>query len=221
MTLSEALGQLIARGDAKVREYNFRGGAGDNQFGVGLGDIRAVAKEIRTDHALALSLWETGNVEAQLLATLVIEPKNLSAKAMNKMVRSIAWVRVADWFTSYVVAKHPEKETFREGWMAADDHWAARAGWHLTSERVASSPAGLDLPELLDRIEWEMADAPPEVQWTMNYTLAAIGIHAPKLRKRAIDIGEKLGIYRDYPVSKESASPFAPIWINAMVSRQA
>jgi hypothetical protein len=36
-----------------------------------------------------------------------------------------------------------------------------------------------------------------EVQWTMNSTPAEIGIHFPKLRKRAIAIGETLGIYRD------------------------
>ena len=56
-----------------------------------------------------------------------------------------------------------------------------------------------------------MAHADPEVQWTMNNTLATIGIHFPKHRKRAIAIGEKLGIYRDYPVSKGCTSPFAPI----------
>jgi hypothetical protein len=38
--------------------------------------------------------------------------------------------------------------------------------------------------------------AMPEVQWTMNNTLGAIGIHDPKLRKRAIAIGEKIGLYR-------------------------
>jgi 3-methyladenine DNA glycosylase AlkD len=65
-----------------------------------------------------------------------------------------------------------------------------------------------------------MASADPEVQWMMNNTLAGIEIHFPKHRKRAIAIGEKLGVYRDYPVSKGCTSPFAPIWINAMVSRQ-
>jgi 3-methyladenine DNA glycosylase AlkD len=104
--------------------------------------------------------------------------------------------------------------------MADDDRWAARAGWSLTAERVVMNPDGLDLPALLDRIESEMADADPVVQWTMNGTLAEIGIHFPKLRKRAIAIGETLGIYRDYPVSKGCTSPFAPIWINEMVRRQ-
>jgi hypothetical protein len=51
----------------------------------------------------------------------------------------------------------------------------------------------------------------------MNGCLAEIGIHLPKLRKRAIAIGEKLGIYRDYPCSKGCTSPFAPIWIKEMV----
>jgi 3-methyladenine DNA glycosylase AlkD len=225
ITLEEALRQLEALANEGVRAQNaksgpFGDGAGDNQFGVALGDIRMVAKKIKADHALALSLWDTANVDAQFLATLLMEPKKLSAKEMDRLVRSIAYVRVADWLISYVLANFPDKETLREGWMDDDDRWAARAGWQLTASRVAKSPDGLDLPALLDRIESEMADARPEVRWTMNNTLANIGIHVPKLRKRAIAIGEKLGIYRDYPVSKGCTSPFAPIWINAMVSRQ-
>ena len=220
MTLKEAVKQLKALGNEKTRTYNTRNGAGDNQFGVSLGDIRVLAKAIRTDHPLALSLWESGNVDAQFLATLLIQTKKLSARELDRMVRSVAFVRVADWLNAYVVRQHPDKETLRGDWMAADDRWAARAGWDLTAERVAKSPDGLDLPALLNRIEAEMAGAEPEVQWTMNNTLAAIGIHFPKHRKRAIAIGERLGIYRDYPVSKGCTSPFVPIWINAMVSRQ-
>lgn len=225
MTLNETLKQLKSLGDAKVRAQNAKSGpwgagAGDNQFGVALGDVRGLAKKIKADHALALSLWDTGNVDAQFLAALLIEPKKLSADALDRMVRSIAFARVADWLNSYVVSKHPDKETLRVGWMAAADRWAGRSGWHLTAERVAKDPDGLDPPALLDRIEAELAAAPPEVQWTMNNTLAAIGIHIPKLRKRALSIGEKIGLYRDWPVSKGCTPPFAPVWINYMVSRQ-
>ena len=104
--------------------------------------------------------------------------------------------------------------------MTTDDPMAARAGWSLTAGRVARSPDGLDLPALLDRIESEMGSAAPEVQWTMNTCLAETGIHHPDHRKRALAIGESLGVYRDYPVSKGCTSPFAPSWINEMVSRQ-
>jgi 3-methyladenine DNA glycosylase AlkD len=220
MTLDEILRQLKALGNEKVRAHNTRYGAGDNQFGVQLGDIRKLAKKIKTNHELTMSLWETGNADAQLLAALLIKPKDLSAKEMDRFVRSVAFSHVADWLTAYVVKQHPDKETLRQEWMATDDRWAARAGWSLTAERVVKSPEGLDPPALLDRIESEMGDANPVVQWTMNSTLAEIGIHVPALRKRAIAIGERLGIYRDYPVSKGCTSPFAPIWIKAMVSRQ-
>ena len=47
------------------------------------------------------------------------------------------------------------------------------------------------------------------MQWTMNNTLATIGIHFPKLRNRAIAIGS-VGVYRDYPVSKGCTSPLRP-----------
>ena len=220
MTAKDALKELKALGDEKLRKLNAKSGASDNQFGVPLGDIRVLAKKIRTNHQLALSLWDSGNVDAQFLATLLIQPKKLSSQDMDRMVRSISFVRVADWLIAYVVRQHPDKEALRQVWRAADDRWAARAGWDLTAERVAKSPDSLDIPALLTRIETEMADAKPEVQWTMNNTLATIGIHFPKHRKRAIAIGETLGIYRDYPVSKGCTSPFAPTWINFMVSRQ-
>ena len=220
MTLNETLKQLKALANETTRAHNTKYGAGDNQFGVKHGDIRVLAKKIKTNHELALSLWKTGNVDAQLLATLLITPKALSAQEVDRMVRSISFAHVADWLNSYVVKQHPDKETLRQEWMAADDRWAARAGWSLTAARVVKSPDGLDLPALLDRIESEMKIADPVVQWTMNSVLAEIGIHVPRLRKRAITIGEKLGIYRDYPVSKGCTSPFAPIWINAMVSRK-
>lgn len=220
MTLNEALKQLKSLGDAKVRAQNAKSGAGDNQFGVALGDVRTLAKKIKTDHALALALWDTGNADAQFLAALVVEPKKLSADDLDRLVRSISFVRVADWLNSYVVSKHADKESLRAKWMTDGDRWAARSGWHLTAERVAKNPDGLDMPALLDRIEAELARAVPEVQWTMNNTLANIGIHAPKLRKRALAIGEKIGLYRDWPVSKGCTPPFVPIWVNFMVSRQ-
>ena len=220
MTLKETLAQLKALGDEKIRAYNKKNGAGDNQFGVKLGDIRKLAKKIKTNHELALALWETGNIDARFLAILVIKPQNVSADELDRMVRSLNFAWVSDWLSSYVVKQHPEKENLRQKWMTDDDPWAARAGWGLTSERIAKSPKGLDLPAILDRIESEMPNAAPEVQWTMNACLAGIGIHFPKHRKRAINIGEALGIYRDYPVSKGCTSPFAPIWINEMVRRQ-
>lgn len=220
MTLPETMQRLAALGSEKTRVRNIRHGASGEQFGVQMGDIRKLAAEIKTDHALGLALWETGNIDARLLAILLLKPQELSGAELDRMVRSARYGQLADWLNAYVVKKHPEKESLRQAWMADANPWAARAGWSLTNERIYQSPGGLDLPALLERIEAEMGSAAPEAQWTMNFCLAGIGIHFPEYRQRAIAIGEALGLYRDYPVSKGCTSPFAPIWINEMVSRQ-
>ncbi len=221
MTLDEALAQLESLGNEMVRKQNKGRGAGENQFGVLMGDIRKLAAKIKTDHVLALQLWDTGNIDAQFLAVLILKPAQLSSADVDRMTRSVTFAGVADWFTSYVIKKHPDKEALRVEWMQSDDPWAARAGWTLTAERISQSPDGIDLPGLLDRIESEMPDASTQEQWTMNSALAGVGIHHPEHRARALAIGERLGIYRDYPVSKGCTSPFAPIWIAEIVRRQA
>lgn len=233
MNLKETLAKLESLGDEKRRAWNVKNGAGQAKtFGCATGDIRALAKKIKTNHELALELWKTGNIDAQLLAILLMKPKLLSAAELDKMVRAARFAWVADWLSAYIVKEQPpaDKETLRIKWMEDEDGWAARAGWNLTASRInkggtsrdreGADGDGLDLPALLDRIEKEMPKAPPETQWTMNNTLMAIGIHHAKHRNRAIAIGEKLGIYRDYPCSKGCISPFAPIAITEMVKRQ-
>jgi 3-methyladenine DNA glycosylase AlkD len=215
MTLKDALAKLEALGDEKLRAQNAKRGVTGAQFGAKLGDIRKIAAKIKTDHALAIALWETGNFEARLLAILILKPDDVSATELDRMVKSARIPQLADWLNAYIV-----KEPLRQKWMKVDDPWAARAGWNLTASRIARSPDGIDLEALLDRLAAEMPTADPATQWTMNSCLAGIGIHHPRLRKRAVTLGESMGIYRDYPVSKGCTSPFAPIWIAEMVRRQ-
>lgn len=220
MTVNEILAQLESLGDPARRKHNAKAGAPENQFGVKLGDLRAIAKKLKTNHELALELWETGNVEAQLLATLVIKPTALSTKQLDTLTRSTTCSQVADWLNAYVVAEHPDKWTLREKWMKDKNRWAARAGWNLTASGINKGTGEFDLPALLDRLEKELPKAPPEVQWTMNNTLAAIGIKHAKHRKRVVALGEKFGLYRDWPTSKGCIPPYVPVWVEAMVKRQ-
>ena len=108
----------------------------------------------------------------------------------------------------------------RAKWMEEEDRWAARAGWSLTAGRVKRDADGLDLAALLDRIEREMPTASPEVQWTMNNTLGAIGIEHAAHRQRAIAIGRQIGLYEDWPVSKGCTPPYVPVWVEEMVKRK-
>ena len=220
MILNEVLTRLEVLGHEKVRKLNSRNGAGEHQFGVKLGDLRTLAKAIKTNHELALELWQSGNGDAMLLSLLLIRPAQISSEDLEQMVRVATYLQLSDWLATHLVKLHPDKETLRQKWMKSNEVMTARAGWMLTASRVNGSPDGLDLVGLLDRIEAQMGSAPTQVQWTMNNTLAAIGIHFAEHRTRAIAIGEKLGVFRDFPTSKGCTSPFAPIWIAAIVNRK-
>ena len=220
MTVQEVLTQLESLSNEKMMAINTKAGAGKNQFGVKMGDIRNIAKKLKTNHELGLQLWNAGNIEAQFLAILIMKPDLLTAKQLDTMVQQIDFTHVADWFSSYILKDHPDKEELRIQWLKSKNKWALRAGWSLMAGKIARDAGELDLDALLKQLQKEMPKAVPEVQWTMNFALAYIVIHHPAYRKKALSIGEELGIYRDYPVSKGCTSPFAPIWINEMVKRQ-
>ena len=221
MNTDDILAEFEASGSERLRAQNARHGVDQRQFGVKMGDIRAMAKRIKKNHPSAMDLWSRGYFESQMLALLILNPRELTVEDMDGMVQSIRSPQVADWFGTNVSKKHPDKEQARQIWMVSDHSWALRAGWSLTAERIAKDADGLNLEALLERIATEMPTASPQVQWMMNTALAFIGIHHAALREQAVTLGERMGIYRDYPTPKGCTSPFAPIWIAEMVRRQA
>ncbi|GAB5077517.1 DNA alkylation repair protein [Arthrobacter sp. AD-310] len=215
--LDALLAELAALDDPRAREVNEKNG---DDYGVNLGQLRAIAKRLKTQQELALQLWATGDTAAKLLALLVCRPKALGRDLLDAMLREARAPKVQDWLVNYVVKKSPHAEDLRVAWIADPDPVVAGAGWALTSDRVVKQPDGLDLPGLLDIIEAEMKDAPGRLQWAMNTCLAQIGITHPAYRARALEIGERLEVLKDYPTPPGCTSPFAPSWINEMVSRQ-
>ncbi|XNL82460.1 DNA alkylation repair protein [Actinomadura madurae] len=210
------MAELAALEDPKAREVNERHG---DDHGVNLGKLRALAKRLKTQQELACRLWETGDSAARLLAILICRPKAFERDDLDVMVRDARTPKVHDWLVNYVVKKSPHSEDLRLAWFADPDPAVASAGWALTTERVAKNSEGLDLAGLLDVIEAQMKDAPERLQWAMNHCLAQIGIEHAEHRSRAIDIGERLEVLKDYPTSPGCTSPFAPIWINEIVRR--
>ncbi|KHS53140.1 DNA alkylation repair protein [Brevibacterium linens] len=217
-TSTEVLATLASLEDEKIRAVNARHG---DDHAVNLTKLRAVAKDLKKNDELAGELWATGDTAARLVAILIMRPKAWSEAQLDEMLRDSRLPKVHGWLVSYFVKKSPHAEALRQSWMDDPDPVVASAGWALTSERVNKKPEGLDLSGLLDTIEAEMAEAPERLQWAMNETLSYIGIENPDLRKPAIDIGERLGVLRDYPTSPGCTSPFAPTWITEMVSRNA
>ncbi len=217
MTVAGVLAELATLEDPRARGVNLKHG---DDHGVNLGQLRALAKRLKTQQDLARELWQTDDTAAKLLAMLICRPKAFERDELDAMVRQARTPKVHDWLVNYVVKKSPHAEALRVAWTADPDPVVASAGWALTTERVAKQPEGLDLPGLLDIIEGELKRAPDRLQWAMNHCLAQIGIDHAEYRARAIDIGERLEVLKDYPTPPNCTSPFAPVWITEMARRQ-
>ncbi|MDX5576279.1 DNA alkylation repair protein [Streptomyces sp. ID01-9D] len=216
-TAAQVMEELAGLEDPKMRAVNERHG---DDHGVNLGKLRALAKRLKTQQDLARDLWATDDTAARLLALLICRPKAFERGELDAMLREARAPKVHDWLVNYVVKKSPHAEELRLAWTEDPDPVVASAGWALTTERVAKKPEGLDLAGLLDTVEAEMKDAPDRLQWAMNHCLAQIGIQHPEHRARAIAIGERLEVLKDYPTPPNCTSPYAPAWIAEMVRRQ-
>ncbi|MDA5143072.1 DNA alkylation repair protein [Streptomyces sp. AD681] len=211
------MAELAGLEDPRIRAVNEKHG---DDHGVNLTKLRALAKRLKTQPGLARDLWATDDTAARLLALLICRPKSYDRDELDAMLREARTPKVHDWLVNYVVKKNPHAEELRVAWTADPDPVVASAGWALTTERVAKKPAGLDLTALLDTVESEMKDAPDRLQWAMNHCLAQIGIDHPEHRPRALAIGERLGVLKDYPTPPGCTSPYAPVWITEIVRRQ-
>src|SRR6218665_1553716 len=102
MNLAEALAELAALEDPKVRAANEKRG---DDHGMNLSRLRAVAKQAKPDHALAHELWETGETPARLLALLICSPKKYTAVELDAMLREKQPPKVNDWFVNYEIGR--------------------------------------------------------------------------------------------------------------------
>ncbi len=216
MDVRSVMTQLEAWEHPGMRAINAKHGAGGNQFGVKLSNLRDLARKIKRDHALALELWRTGNIDAMNLATLIMDPRKLTQPEVERLAQDLSYYTTTDWFIKNVVKALPFKGELCRKWSRAEKEYLGRAGWTLMAGLIEENG-----PEaVLDTIEQRLKSAPFRTQEPMNYCLVRIGVDYPKLRQRAIAIGHKLEVLKDYPVPKGCTSPFAPIWIAYLLEHQ-
>ena len=88
MNVNDVLNNLERRGTKATRDGMARYGiVVPKAFGVMVGAFRTIAKEIGKDHALALSLWDTGWYEARLLASFIADPDKMTPAQMDRWTR--------------------------------------------------------------------------------------------------------------------------------------
>jgi len=216
MEASKVMEQLAAWGNEARKKHMKKRGAGENLFGVPLGKLRAYAESIGRDHDLALSLWETGNVDARLLSAMILDPLKLEKDRAVRMMKGAGFTDLLDELAFDAVAEAPYAAELREAWIASPDDTEGRVGWSLVIHGILAKKFKPEaLSHYVDLVEQGLVDAPPLTQWAMNRAMCETAIRYEAFAGRCIEIGERLGVYKDQKVPKGCTSAYAPEWIAA------
>lgn len=194
MTTSDVMCALEAAGTAQNRKVYERHGVRGPMFGVSYASLGTLRKTIGTDTALAESLWATGNHDARVLATMIADPKGLSAKTVDAWAKDLDSYVLTDAFSG-VVARSRYARSRMQKWTASRSEWIGAAGWNVLT-LLAMSDEKLE-PEFLERfietIETRIHSAKNRVRYAMNNALIAIGTRSTDLERKAVAAATRIG----------------------------
>lgn len=190
-----------------------------------LTQLRAIAIECGKDQLVADALWTHGGTSARLLALRMLELRAIDAGTIERMIADIEVAdeqeqrQLCDWLIANVLMKKSALKREAATWRLAPSPLKQRIFWSVQARTITAANQELN-QQLLEALEASMAGADAMVQEMMNWCAAQIGIADAHLRGRCIALGERLGLYKEYPVSKGCTSPYLPLWIETVVEKQ-
>ncbi|PST21858.1 DNA alkylation repair protein [Mesorhizobium plurifarium] len=170
----------------------------ETALGVSNVELRRVARLVKTDHARALALWNSGIREARLLAAFTVDPEALTLEAARQWADSCDSWEVVDTVADLLVGARLEAVLVPE--FAADERefvrrlafaMIATAAVHLKNEPDATLLAWLPL------IETHATDQRNFVKKAVNWALRQIGKRSPACHAPALALAEKLAASTD------------------------
>ncbi|PHB98348.1 DNA alkylation repair protein [Bacillus toyonensis] len=194
MLLEEVMQQLEKYGTEQNRKTYKNHGAKEPLFGVSFANLKLLKKKIKKDHDLAISLWETKNMDAMTLATYILEPKNVTSEQLNSWISDVDYYCLMDVLMTAICTSPIAIERMDE-WTKSDDEWIGRAGWSLLAN-IAIKNKKLDdnfFMPYLEEIKVHIHNEKNRKREAMNSALIAIGIRNEALEQQAIEIAREIG----------------------------
>ncbi|HDR7798261.1 TPA: DNA alkylation repair protein [Bacillus tropicus] len=194
MLLEEVMQQLEEYGTEQNRKTYKNHGAKEPLFGVSFANLKLLKKKIKKDHDLAILLWETKNMDAMTLATMILDPKKVTTKLLNKWVQEVDYYCLMDVLMTAICTSPIAIERMGD-WTKSDDEWIGRAGWSLLANIAIKNKTLQDdfFSPYLDEIKENIHNEKNRKREAMNSALIAIGIRNEDLERKAIEIAREIG----------------------------
>lgn len=186
---------LAAKSDeAAVAGMARYGITGTTVYGVKIPELRALAKTIGRNHALAQDLWAIDSRETRILAALIDDPRQVDEAQMERWAADFDSWEVCDQVCSALFGRTPYAYAKAIDWSERPEEFVKRAGFVLMA-RLAhkdKKTSDADLLACLPIIEREAADERNYVRKAVNWALRDIGKRNPALNAAAIETADRL-----------------------------
>lgn len=198
MTLDEVMAALAAKGSETTKRTLARHGAVEPFFGVKVGDLKPLQKQLKGQQDLALALYATENGDAQYLAGLVADGAQLTRKELDRWASTASWWMISAYSVAWVACEHPDAIAIATKWTTSKQEHIAVSGWS-TLAAVASVWSDEKLPvkdfrELLTRCQRSIAAEQNRVKWAMNGFVIAVGTYVAPLAEDALQAARSIGV---------------------------
>ncbi|MGI9627839.1 MAG: DNA alkylation repair protein [Longimicrobiales bacterium] len=191
-----------------------------------LGDLRRLAKEVGTDHHLAMELWSSGALTARQLAILVMDKKSVTQEFVDTLDDEVQVhgmddrLQLFDWLMANQLNKTRGGKALLESWESSPSPLQRRLFWYNQARlRWTGQAPPPNTEHLLDALDARMEGEVPEVQWAMNFTAGQIGTYQPQHRSRCIALGERTGLYENDVVPSGCTPSYLPDFIEIQVAK--
>lgn len=186
--------KLKRLGSSKVREGMARYGIpSDNAFGVSVGTLQSLAKQLGRNHELAIALWDTGWYEARMLATFLDEPERVTPAQMDGWCRDFDSWAICDTACFHLFDRTPYAYAKVEQWARSREEFVKRSAFALLACLALHDKKTGDAPfrRCLPLIEKAATDDRNFVKKGVSWALRGIG-RRPTLKEAAIGLAKKL-----------------------------
>lgn len=220
--LNEVLQELKSLGTEQNRKIYINHGAGENVFGVSFANLEKIRKRIKKNHTVTQQLWNTGNVDAQSLATMITDAQGMSKDELNDWLALIKYYAIVDLFVRYTVSKSQFFKLLSEEWLRNEDEWVGRAGWVGMSILAMQDKTLSDeyFLHYLSLIQTQIHQSKNRKKESMNMALIAIGIRNPNLESFAISVAKKIGVVEVNQGNTSCKTPDAIVYIQKTALRK-
>lgn len=193
--VTAAVTRLQRLADKKTREGMARYGLpSDKAFGVPVGKIQKLAKELGRSHALAEALWETGWYEARMLAAYVDEPERVTPQQMDRWCAEFDNWGIVDTVCFVLLDRSPHAWSKVGPWSRRSDEFGKRAGFVLLACLAAHDKRAGDeaFAKCLPLVERGAQDERNFVKKGVSWALRMVGRRSHGLNAKAVAVARRL-----------------------------